>query len=182
MRNSIRWRCGYAGRRGGCPASWLRVGPQATSSMDAGDTVPSPASLVKWLRDQGLVAKASRLVWGQQLLRLAQTGGDRAPPRPVVLLLTDGSAGVLVGADESRATSYGSAIPVLVRRTMRWPWTSLRLVAAVVRRGDPGPPSPARPRRTSERPFSLMWVIKPADPSAQADERHRHRLAHPVGA
>ena len=68
--------------------------------MDAGDTVPSPLSLVKWLRDQGLLAKASRLVWAQ-LLRLTEAGG-LGQVSPVVLLFVDGTAGILVGSDASR--------------------------------------------------------------------------------
>ena len=68
--------------------------------LDAGEDIPSPASLVTWLREQGLVAKASRLAWSQ-LMRLAQTGGT-GQVSPVALMFTDGSAGVLVGADATR--------------------------------------------------------------------------------
>ena len=68
--------------------------------MDAGDTFPSPLSLVKWLRDQGLVAKASRLAW-PQLFRLTEGSGSGLVS-PVVLLFNDGTAGVLVGSDTNR--------------------------------------------------------------------------------
>ncbi len=68
--------------------------------MDAGEDVPSPAALVKWVRDQGLVAKASRLVW-TQLMRLNTAAGS-GQVSPVVLLFNDGSAAVLVGADATR--------------------------------------------------------------------------------
>ncbi len=63
-----------------------------------GEATPEPAVLVQWLRDQGLVAKASRLAWAQ-LTRLTPGAGQAAP---VVLLFKDGSAGVLVGSDTAR--------------------------------------------------------------------------------
>ena len=55
---------------------------------------PSPAALCQWLTDGGLWAKATRLRW-RSLLRL--TDGS-----PVVLMFTDGSAGLLTGADPVR--------------------------------------------------------------------------------
>jgi subfamily B ATP-binding cassette protein HlyB/CyaB len=63
---------------------------------ESGESVPSPASLVRWVRDQGLIAKAVHIGW-RQLFRLqgANTG-------PVTLLLADGTAGLLVGCDPAR--------------------------------------------------------------------------------
>ena len=55
---------------------------------------PAPASLVAWVRSAGLWARAVRLSW-RQLMKL-QSGA------PVVLLLNDGSAGLLVGVNASR--------------------------------------------------------------------------------
>ena len=77
--------------------------------IDAGDTVPSPASLVTWLRDQGLVAKASKLAWAQ-LLRLTEAAGA-GPVNPVVLLFIDGSAGVLVASDVARKPAGIDHVP-----------------------------------------------------------------------
>ena len=57
------------------------------------ETVPSPASLVAWARDQGLSAKAERVRW-KHLFKLQ---GNERPASPVVLLLRDGGAGLLVG-------------------------------------------------------------------------------------
>ncbi len=120
--------------------------------MDGGDTVPSPASLVAWLRDQGLVAKATRLAW-QQLMRLAQASGGQVSP--VVLLLTDGSAGVLVGSDEARSVvwirdprSTGQEAIAVDRLRLSQLWGG---EAILVR----------RPRATVEidKPFTLGWVI-----------------------
>ena len=122
-------------------------------SMDAGDTVPSPASLVKWLRDQGLVAKASRLAWAQ-LLRLAQSSGS-GTVSPVVLLLSDGSAGVLVGADDARGIvwirdprSTGHDAIAVDRLRLSQLWSG---EVVLVRR--------PRAQTDAEQPFTLMWVI-----------------------
>ena len=77
--------------------------------LDAGEQVPSPASLVTWLRNGGLVAKASRVAW-PQLMRLATSSGG-GPAAPVALLFSDGSAGVLVGADPARIAEQGLVNP-----------------------------------------------------------------------
>ncbi len=122
--------------------------------MDAGDTVPSPASLVSWLREQGLVAKASRLAWGQ-LLRLteAAAGGQ---VNPVVLLFTDGSAGVLVASDVSRnivwirdPRSAGQDAVAVDRLRLSQLWSGETILVR-------------RPRSSSDTdsPFTLMWVMR----------------------
>ncbi len=60
----------------------------------AGEPYPSPASLVKWLTEQGLLAKATVLKW-KNLFRFRETS-------PVVILLRDGTAGLVIGADAQR--------------------------------------------------------------------------------
>ena len=55
---------------------------------------PVPATLVEWVRSAGLWARAVRLKW-RNLMKLDGTS-------PVVLLLNDGSAGLLVQADAAR--------------------------------------------------------------------------------
>jgi subfamily B ATP-binding cassette protein HlyB/CyaB len=57
-------------------------------------TTPSPAAMVEWVRNGGLWAKATRLRW-RHLVRLQSSG-------PVVLLLNDGSAALMVRADPNR--------------------------------------------------------------------------------
>ncbi len=57
----------------------------------------TPAELVAWARDQGLSARAVRTRW-KSLQRL--TGGPDAGP--AVLLLRDGGAALLIGADPAR--------------------------------------------------------------------------------
>ena len=65
----------------------------------AGEDVPSPASLVAWVREAGLSGRALHLKW-KQLFRVAS--GAAGMPVPVVLLFKDGSAGTMVAADTSR--------------------------------------------------------------------------------
>ena len=55
---------------------------------------PSPATLVEWLRGAGLWARAVRLNW-RNLLKVETAS-------PVVLLLSDGSAGLMVQTDQAR--------------------------------------------------------------------------------
>ena len=123
--------------------------------LEAGDTVPSPASLVKWLRDQGLVAKASRLAWAQ-LLRLTEAAGT-GTVSPVVLLFTDGSAGVLVASEAARnivwirdPRSSGQDAVAVDRLRLSQLWSG---EAILVRRARGS-------QAESETPFTLMWVMR----------------------
>jgi ATP-binding cassette, subfamily B, bacterial HlyB/CyaB len=59
-----------------------------------GETIVSAASLSKWLTDSGLWSRAVRLPW-RQLFRLHDAG-------PIVLLFTDGGAGLLVGVNRDQ--------------------------------------------------------------------------------
>jgi len=56
-----------------------------------GDTVPSAAALSTWAQGSGMWSRALRLRW-RHLMQFSNTG-------PVVLLFTDGSAGLLVAAN-----------------------------------------------------------------------------------
>ncbi len=57
-------------------------------------TAPAPAALVEWIRNGGLWARATRVSW-RNLVRLQLAG-------PVVLLLNDGSAALMVRTDSAR--------------------------------------------------------------------------------
>ena len=116
------------------------------------ETTPSPASLAAWARDQGLSAKAERVRW-KQLFRLQ---GNERPASPVVLLLKDGGAGLLVGSDASRnviwirdpaASSSDPAIPVdELRLSQAWNGEVL-----LIRR--------LRGESEGEQRFSLGWLM-----------------------
>ena len=60
----------------------------------AGEDMPSPATLVAWLRESGLWAKVVRLRW-RQLFRFQSDA-------PLVLLFGDGSAALCVATDAAR--------------------------------------------------------------------------------
>jgi len=114
----------------------------------AGEAYPSPASLVKWLRDQGLTAKALRLVW-KNLFRFKESS-------PVVLLLKDGTAGLVVGADPGRdivwlksPTAADAELPVAVDR--------LRLEQAWG--GDVILVKRPLGQNEGEAPFTLGWIF-----------------------
>jgi len=131
---------------------------------EVGEAVPSPASLVRWLRDQGLVAKAVRVGW-RQLFRLQgpHTG-------PVTLLLRDGTAGLLVGADSAREVVWvldprqpgvESAVAVdRLRLAQVWDGEAL-----LMRR--------ARAEAEDDKPFTLGWLLRAVG--------HERRLMRDVG-
>jgi ATP-binding cassette, subfamily B, bacterial HlyB/CyaB len=63
-------------------------------SSEVAQDMPSAASLSEWAQSAGMWARAVRLRW-RQLMHFVDAG-------PVVLLLTDGSATLMVGADADR--------------------------------------------------------------------------------
>ncbi len=109
---------------------------------------PSPASLVKWLLDQGMSAKAMRLVW-RNLFRFKEA-------TPAVLLLKDGAAALVVGADPQRdvvwlksPSSADAEPPVAVDRLrLEQVWTGdAILVKRPLSQGE------------GEAPFTLGWIV-----------------------
>ena len=63
-----------------------------------GETRPTPAALSMWAQNAGFWSRAVRLRW-RDLFRFQDTG-------PVVLLLTDGGAALLVGSDSTDQQVY----------------------------------------------------------------------------
>lgn len=63
-------------------------------AAEPGEASPSPATIVRWLREQGAVAKGMRLRW-QYLVKMGNTP-------PVVLLFRDGSAALMVRTDPEK--------------------------------------------------------------------------------
>src|SRR3984957_13280230 len=111
-----------------------------------GEAIPSPAALVAWLHGSGLWAKAVRLRW-RQLLRVQSDA-------PLVLLLNDGSAALLVAKDAARQVVFlkgpraSSDPPIAVdelRLTQLWQGEVL-----LVRR--------LRGASPEEEPFTLAWL------------------------
>jgi len=118
----------------------------------ANEVTPSPASLVAWARDQGLSARAERFRW-KQLFKLQ---GNESPAPPIVLLLKDGGAGLLVGSDAARnivwlrdpaASPSDPAVPVdELRLSQAWSGEAL-----LIRR--------IRGEAEGEKRFSLGWLM-----------------------
>jgi ATP-binding cassette, subfamily B, bacterial HlyB/CyaB len=115
----------------------------------ANEVYPSPASLVTWLRAQGLTAKAAMLKW-RNLFSFRETS-------PVVLLLKDGTAGIVVGADTKHdivwiksPTARDSDQPVAVdRMRMEQAWNG---EVVLIKR--------SRLANDSEAPFTLQWIAR----------------------
>ena len=115
----------------------------------AADEIPSPASLTDWLRASGLWAKAVRLPWKQVV------GMDVASP--VVLLLNDGSAALLVASDKKRDL-------VLIRHSLLGakdaPVALTQFELAQVWAGEAVLMRAKRTNATEDSPFSLGWVAQ----------------------
>ncbi len=109
---------------------------------------PSAAALSAWVQASGMWSRAVRLNW-RQLMRLKDTG-------PVVLLFTDGGAGLLTGVDAEHAVVQlkdparpSSDPPVAVdelRLSRVWNGETLLL------RAERGVPE-------TDAPFTLGWLI-----------------------
>ncbi|WP_428393180.1 peptidase domain-containing ABC transporter [Lichenicoccus sp.] len=113
------------------------------------EVTPSPASLVRWLGEQGLVARAIRLKW-RYLVRMHDSP-------PVALMFKDGTAGLLVGADPTRNLVWlrdpmGSDgdVPVAV--------DELRL--SQVWTGDVVMVARSRTQSETEAPINLPWLTR----------------------
>src|SRR5215831_12485100 len=112
------------------------------------EAVPSPAALVAWAQRSGLWAKAIRLRW-RQLVRIQSSA-------PLVLLLKDGSAALLVAKDAARGVVFlkdpraSSDPPIAVdelRLTQLWQGEVL-----LVRR--------SRGTSPEEEPFTFAWLSR----------------------
>ena len=119
---------------------------------EPGERIPSPAALVEWLRSQGLVSKADRITW-TQLLRLTPGVGQHAP---IVLLFTDGSAGLLVGSDSARdivwirdPRSAGEDAVAVDRLRLSQLWNGETILVRRARGGS-----------DADRPFSLDYIAR----------------------
>ncbi len=114
-----------------------------------GGVAPQPAELAAWARDQGLVARALRVSW-KTLLRLV--GGPNAGP--AVILLRDGAAALLAGADPARRVVWlrdplGSEVPVAVDELrLRQLWGG---EVILLRRGSG--------TAEEDKPFTLTWLL-----------------------
>ena len=126
----------------------LELDPSDYKSLDA-SAVPSAQSLSAWVQNAGLWSRAVRLRW-RNLLALQETA-------PIVLLLNDGSAALLTGANPEQKTVYlkdpqaaESAAPVAVdelRLTEVWDGETLLVHTS-------------RGIAEADAPFSMQWLMR----------------------
>ncbi|KXV16050.1 ABC transporter ATP-binding protein [Acetobacter malorum] len=118
-------------------------------AADPEEESPSPATLVRWLEEQGAVAKGMRIKW-RYLVKMTNSP-------PIVLMFRDGSAAIMVGADPSKGVVWlrdplkGEAVapvPVDELRLSRI-WTGDVLL--IKRRRD---------QSEAEAPINLTWLAK----------------------
>jgi subfamily B ATP-binding cassette protein HlyB/CyaB len=110
---------------------------------------PPPAALVEWARTNGLWANGTKFRW-KHLLQV-QTAG------PVVLLLADGSAALMVRADPARNVVWLKD-PLAGPESVGIPVDELRL--AQVWNGEVLLLRPERGTLLDNEPFGLMWVAR----------------------
>ncbi|HLJ21468.1 MAG TPA: peptidase domain-containing ABC transporter [Stellaceae bacterium] len=103
--------------------------------LDASETAPSPPVLVEWLRHSGLWARGVRLTF-RQLMKIDN-------PAPILLLLADGGAALVVGRDRAqgvlllrdpRAPGAEPAVPVDELR-LKEVWNGATLLVRASRDG-----------------------------------------------
>lgn len=118
-------------------------------AAEPGEASPSPASLARWLNEQGAVAKGMRIKW-RFLIRLQNTP-------PIVLMFRDGSAALMVRADPERGVVWlrdplgddGSTPVAVDELRLSQVWTGDVLL--VKRRRD---------LSEADAPFDLAWFAK----------------------
>lgn len=118
-------------------------------AAEPGESSPSPASLARWLNDQGAIAKGMRIRW-RYLVKMKNSP-------PIVLMFRDGSAALMVRADAGRGIvwlrdplSDEGVAPVAVDELrLSQVWTGdILLVKA--RRGE----------SEADAPFNLAWFAR----------------------
>jgi subfamily B ATP-binding cassette protein HlyB/CyaB len=122
--------------------------PSDYKSLDEA-SVPSAQSLSAWVQNAGLWSRAVRLRW-RNLLGLQETA-------PVVLLLNDGSAALLTGANPEQKVVYlkdpqaaESAAPVAVDELrLSEVWTGEALLVRA-----------NRGIAEADSPFSMRWLVR----------------------
>jgi HlyB family type I secretion system ABC transporter len=126
------------------------VGLEAGEFRGAAAGAAGPAELVAWAREQGLRARAARVGW-KALGRLVGGPGSA----PAVLLLRDGSAALLVGADAARRVVWlrdplGPEAPMAVDELRLGNLWAGEVV--LLRRGEGA--------AEADKPFTLGWLLR----------------------
>ncbi|EHH68233.1 secretion ATP-binding protein [Gluconobacter morbifer G707] len=118
-------------------------------AAEPGEDSPSPATLARWLNEQGAVAKGMRLRW-RYLVRMRNTP-------PIVLMFKDGSAGLMVRADADKGVVWlrdpmgGEGDPPVPVDELRLTQVWTGDVLLVKRRRD---------ESEADANFDLLWFVK----------------------
>jgi len=118
-------------------------------AAEPGETSPSPATLARWLNDFGAVAKGMRIKW-RFLVRMYNTP-------PVVLMLRDGSAALMVRVDPERNIVW-LRDPLAPENATPVPVDELRL--SEVWTGDILLVKRRRDLSEADARFDMMWFAK----------------------
>ena len=133
----------HAGRYHG-----MELDPNEFRASSPGETAPTAISLATWAQNAGMWSRAVRLRW-RHLMHFSNTG-------PVVLLLSDGTAGLLTGINlehkvvflkDPRGPSAEAPVPVDEARLAEV-WTG----EAVMLRAQRG-------QTEADAPFSFRWLL-----------------------
>lgn len=124
----------------------IELDPADFHNLD-GSATPSPASLSAWVRNGGMWVRGVRLHW-RHLLRFRDTG-------PVVLLFSDGTAGLLIGANAAHkvvfikdpAAPEGEAAIAVDELRLSEVWSGETLLLRAT-----------RGQTEADAPFSFHWL------------------------
>ena len=114
----------------------------------ASDETPSAAALASWACDAGLWSRAVRLQW-RHLMQFRETA-------PVVLLLNDGNAAVLIGIDTERGVVLLKAPDASIADE---PVAVDQMRLAALWSGEAVLLRAGRPSEEADAPFSLHWLL-----------------------
>ncbi|QDH18010.1 peptidase domain-containing ABC transporter [Swingsia samuiensis] len=118
-------------------------------AAEPNEETPSPATLARWLNEQGAVAKGMRLKW-RYLIRMHNTP-------PIVLMFKDGSAGLMVAANADKGIVWlrdplgGEGDPPVPVDELRLSQVWTGDVLLVKRRRD---------ESEADARFDMLWFVK----------------------
>jgi len=126
----------------------VELDPQSIK-LNADEEAPSPPVLIDWLRESGLWARGLQLTF-KQLMRIDD-------PAPVILLLDDGGAALLVGHNTEHGVlllrdpraATGDAPVVVDEMRLKQVWSGGCLLVRATRKGA-----------EEEQPFSLTMLVR----------------------
>ncbi|MBS1015751.1 peptidase domain-containing ABC transporter [Acetobacter persici] len=118
-------------------------------AAEPGEESPSPATLVRWLEEQGAVAKGMRIKW-RYLVKMTNSP-------PIVLMFRDGSAALMVGADPAKGVVW-LRDPLKDEATAPVPVDELRL--SRIWTGDVLLIKRRRDQSEADAPINLAWLAK----------------------